>query len=155
MLTVARIICALQHLQLCNSHQGVVWLWIYIYFFLKCQPSQDTKYKMYCSRILGGFVSLKNRDVGSSKRYRYSWNIFLLMRTVSAMLFKLGKRKLLHFSQTCLFNFTRRKVSLKRNPLRSFYRKYLSFHPRQRNSTEINDDIIWYKQIMVLSHKPR
>lgn len=100
-------------------------------------------------------LSLKNSCVESRKTDATGTFSYPDEGRLFAMLLKSGKRKLFCFSQTCTCNFTRRKVSsLKRNTLRSIHRKYLSFHPRQRNCAEMNDVIVWYQWIMVLSCKP-
>lgn len=151
MLTLAGIICALQHLQLCNSHQGAVWLWMYIYIYSKkCQPSQNSKCKMYCSGTLGGFVSLS-----VEQWCREQWEIqmqlehfHILLRTGSLQCCSSQERENCSIS---LSNFTRRKLSLTRNTLRNFYRKCLSFCRRQRNSAEINDVIVSCKWITELT----
>lgn len=146
MLTFAGVICALQHLQLCNSHQGAVWLWIYMYILKSVSQVRTPNAKCIAQEHWEDLSLPLKSGVESRESHRCNWNIFLFWRGQAvAMLLELGERKLLCFSHTCSCNFTRRKMPLKGNVLRSFYRKYLSFHPRQMNSAETNDVIVLYK----------
>lgn len=106
MLTFAGIICALQHLQLCNSHQGAVWLWIYMYILKSVSQVRTPNAKCIAQEHWEDLsLPLKSSGAESRKNHRCNWNIFLFWFSCSdfpillfAMLLKLGERKLLLLS---------------------------------------------------------
>lgn len=86
MLTFAGIICALQHLQLCNSHQGAVWLWIYTYIFKSVSQVRTPNAKCIAQEHWEDLsLPLKSSGAESRKNHRCIWNIFLFWFSYSAV----------------------------------------------------------------------
>lgn len=78
MLTFVGIICALQHLQLCNSHQGAVWLWIYMYILKSVSQVRAPNAKCIAQEHREDLsLPQKSSGVGSTESHRCNWNIFI------------------------------------------------------------------------------